>query len=126
MGFHAHAHHGDLTYIGVDVEGLVAQLVLLLLQHFLHLGRGGARHGEGDVGGARGGGGLHDHVDVHAGFGQHGEHLGGHARLVRYTTHSGQRLGAVMRDTGDDRHFRSQIGEQVAQGLVVFAHCSYL
>ena len=123
VGLHTHAHHGHLAHVGVDVEGLVAQFILLLLQHIPHLGRGGTGHGEGNVGGAGGSGGLHDHVDVHAGLSQHREHLGGHARLVRHTAHGGQRFGVVVRDAGNDRDFRPQIGEQVTQGLVVvFAH----
>ena len=119
VGLHADADDGDLAAVGVDVERTVAQLVVLVDQHVLDLADRGFRHGEGDIGGAHGRAGLHDHVDVHAGGRQLGEHLRGHARLVRHAAHGGQRFGTVVRDAGDDRGLRAEIGEQIAHGLVV-------
>ena len=122
MRLHTHAHHGHLAHVGVHVEGLVSQLVVLFDEHVLHMPDGGFRHGEGDVGGAHRGARLHDHVDVHVGGGQFGEHLRRHARLVRHAAHGGERLAAVVRHAGDDRHFGAEIGEQVAHGFVLVVH----
>ena len=122
MGFHTDAHHGDLTHVGIHVKGLVTEYIVLFDEDLLHLLDRGFRHGEGNIGGADGSTRLHDHVDVHAGHGQLGKHLGRHAGLVRHATHGGQSLAAVVRNTGDDRGLRAKIGEQVAHGFVLIAH----
>ena len=123
MGLHANAHDRDLADAPVDVERLVAQLVMLVDQHVLDFLDGGFRHGEGDLRGAHGRAGLHDHVHIHTGRRQLGEHFRRHAGLVRNAAHGGQRFAAVVRHPGDDRGFRAEVGEQVTHGFaVVVAH----
>ena len=120
MGLHADAHHGHLANVGIHIEGVVAQHVLLVEQRVLHLLDGGLRHSEGDVRSTHGRTGLHNHVHIHAGGGQLGKHLGGHAWLVRHAAHGGQRLRTVVGDAGNHRSFRAQVGEQVAHGFRFF------
>jgi hypothetical protein len=103
MALHACADERHLCDFVVDLAGPRPDVGGELVEDGLRGREIALRERERDVGRAVGGDVLHDHVDVHAGVGEHAEDTRGDTRRIRYGHDRRLRFGDVVGDAGHDR-----------------------